>query len=272
MIELIIPACIIIIVMALFIFFVLKIVLDKINTNSKKFFIDKLQDYDKVIDFIIEKKKKELEELENKISEIKKREHVYEDINLLEQYERNTKEVEIKNEKESEIIEPEAIYQVSTPEYREEEFFNTYRSVKQQFNLDNEKIIKKFLKTHNNKDELKEYELLKKFRNYFDEETLYQCLTLSKEEQYAVLQSVTKKKEKQILKLDTYSEKKFDLMKFIEDIEKRMEEIDPSIYVYVRDKNLDYSYLSEYVKTSVYQNMIEGIIISYKGQTYDYSI
>lgn len=274
MIELVLSAIIIIAIMLFYIFFIFRNIIGRLNMNARKYFIDKLQDYDKIIDI----KKKELEILEKKIQELEeKKEYMNkgateDDIQEVSEFVAPKQFVKSKEFEKPQVKQKEEIYDIPTPEFREEQFFNTYRSVKQKFDIDNEEIIKKFIEEHTDKKQQTKYSTLKKFKNYFDAETIYQCLTLTKEEQYDILQEVTKKREKQILELDKYQAKDFDLTKFLEDIDEKMRKMDPTIYVYVGDKNTKYEYLSERIKTSLYKNMIEGIIISYQGQIYDYSI
>lgn len=268
MIELIVSALIVIAIMLFYIFFVFRSTIKRLNMNAKKYFIDKLQDYDKLIDF----KKKELSMLEKKLEEVQEKQNEIHKEKVEDSVKKIVDYIPLKEMEESKEKSNEEIYDIPTPNFREEQFFDTYRSVKKEFNLNNEEIIKKFIKEHTNKKQQTIYNTLKRFKNYFDADTIYQCLTLTKEEQYDILQSITKKREKQILELEKYQPKDFELTEFLENIEEKMRKIDPTIYVYVGDQNTKYEYLSEYIKTSTYKNMIEGIIISYQGQIYDYSI
>jgi len=268
--ELIIPAIIVIIIMLFFIFFVFKNVIDRLNRNTKKYFVDKLQDYD----YYINLKKQEIQELEEQIKkkQQEKEKIIEENPNILTDFKDQIKGEEQSEKRLRKIVEQEAIINVHNPEYREESFFNTYRSLKKHFKIDTERVIIEFLKEHANKQEQKEYEILIKFRKYFDSDTTYQCLTLTKQEQYEVIDSITKKKQKLVLGIDKYDVEDFDLIKFLESIDNRIKQIDPVVYVYVGSSEENYDYISENVKTYVYKNMIEGIIISYQGKIYDYSI
>lgn len=267
--ELIISAMLVIIILVFFVFFIFRNVIDRLNRNSKKYFIDKLQDYDDVINL----KKQELQSLDKQLEKVQAQRDklLEENPNLLIEFnlQADNKQQEKNVDKKTE---EEVMFNMPNPQYREEAFFNTYRSLKQQFKVNSEKVVKDFLKEHTNKQEQKEYETLMKFRNYFDSDTIYQCLTLTKQEQYDVIDSVTKKKQKQVLGFDEYTDANFDLMKFLETIDNRIKQIDPTIYVYVGRKEENYDYLSEYIKTDTYKNMIEGVIISYQGKIYDYSI
>lgn len=269
MLELIVPAVVVMVVIVIFVVSVFDNIIKKINFNAKQYFVDKLQDYNDMID----SKKGELEELNKQIEEIRKKELLEdEDSNILESFSLGTRTKTAMQKKLASKQEEETVYDISSPEYREESFFNNYRNIKQQFDIDNEKVIKDFIVNYTNSKDVKEYQTLKKFRDYFDADTTYDCLTLTTEEQYNLIQSVTKKKEKQILKLEDYNEKNFNLIKLLEYTDNRMKEIDPNVYVYVGNKNISYDYIANIVKTKIYKNMIEGVVISYRGQIYDYSI
>lgn len=267
MIELIIAAIVIIAILLFFIFFVFKNIIGKLNENTKKYFVEKLQTYDEIID----EKKSEIQNLDE---EIKKRITKIQVIsgNLLE----NSKEELLEGSLEQEKYDLTSNEIISTimrnPSYREEKFFDTYRSVKKMFNLNIEKTIKEFINTYVDSSEQKDYEKLKKTLSYFDNDTTYECLTLKNTEQYDIVKSLLKKREKELLKFDEIEREKFDLNKFIESIKSKMQEIDPTIHIYVGSNDENYDYLSEYIKTEVYTKMIEGVMISYKGKIYDYSI
>ena len=270
MMELVIPAVIVIVITVFFVFFVFRNIVEKLNRNAKKYFVDKLQDYDEVINL----KKQQIQILDKQIEERQeqKAKETTENNNILIEYRQIENSQKIKQIKKELETQEEVVLNTPNINYREEEFFNTYRSLKQKFKINDEKVIKKFLKENLNKSEQKEYETLTKFRNYFDADTTYQCLTLTPEEQFKVINSVAKKKQKEILELDNYKAENFDLIDFLGKIDNKIKQIDPTVYVYVGDKELNYDYLSEYIKTCVYKNMIEGIIISYQGKIYDYSI
>jgi len=68
MVELIISAVIVLVIMFLFTFSMFKNIIRRIGDNSKKYFIDKLQDYN----YIIEEKEKELEILKSEIKDLNK--------------------------------------------------------------------------------------------------------------------------------------------------------------------------------------------------------
>ena len=59
---------------------------------------------------------------------------------------------------------------------------------------------------------------------------------------------------------------------FIDYLNELMDLNNPNVYVYVGDKNLNYDYLSKYVKTIYSEDIYKGIKIMYRGLIYDYSL
>ena len=64
--ELIIPAVVIVLIMFIFTFFMFKNLVKRINNSTKKYFLDKLQDFD----YIIAEKEKEIEILSEQIKRL----------------------------------------------------------------------------------------------------------------------------------------------------------------------------------------------------------
>ena len=255
-------------IMVFFSLFVIRNIVKRIDKNVKKYFLEKLQDYD----YIIEEKKEELDNIKNEIQILKEERTT---IKELEEYKKNKSKIEkqIKQVENQRITKKEEIeYKIPTPKYREEEFFKTYKKLKKQFNIDNEKILKDFIKNHNNNlrdEENKEY---KKIRECFNEENIYQCSTLKPEEQYRILEEILDKKQKELIGLKKYQKEKFSIINLIETIDQKIKETDSTIYVYVANGEKNYDYLDKRIKTEKYKNMSEGIIIKYHNKMYDYSI
>lgn len=273
-------ACIIIMIVCVgFTTFIFGNVVKRINNGAKKFFIDKLQEYD----YLVEKKKKDLADLREEIKRERKRIEILKKTSgsqynntFDEKTEQQLIEMQKYKNGYSQIpIRPETIYDLPTPKYSETSFFRNYKELKKKFDINPKEILQKFIKESDNgndKDD-EEFNLLDKFRSKFSDKILYECSTLDNEQQYELITSILTKKEEKYFQLDKTEEKeKFTVRELIEKVEDRMKKIDPTIYVYVGDKKTNYNKLSNKVKTCFYKNMSEGIIISYKGKMYDYSI
>ncbi len=275
--EIIIANIVIVIIMLGFSVFIFNNVIKRINQSAKKWFLDKLQEYN----YLVEEKENELESLRKQIEEEKRK------LNSTKQIQ-NAPE-EIFSEKIEEVLakmreykgiqkeiprRPEVIYDIPTPQYKEASFFSNYKQLKKKFNLDIEETIKKFITEHKTNEDEKEYKVLVDFCNQFNKKILYECSTLSKEDQYELVQSVLTEEERKWINIDGNKIHKgqFTIRNLIEKLQERIKRIDPTIYIYIGREDLKYDNLDPKIKTYFYKNMSEGVIIHYKGKMYDYSI
>ena len=252
--ELIIPAVVIVLIMFIFTFFMFKNLVKRINNSTKKYFLDKLQDFD----YIIAEKEKEIEILSEQIKRL----------NEAKQNGENGEVVEIPEIKK---VDEKIIYDIPTPEFRETGFFKNYKGLNKEFDVDEEKILKDFIKVHE-KDDTTEYKELSAFSKLFTQNAIYESLTLTPEEQLVLVESVLNEKNKKYVEPIVKTIKNFNVLEMLDKIKERMDKISPTIYVYVGGDNKNYDYLSSKVKTKLFKNMSKGIIIEYKDKLYDYSI
>ena len=259
MIEVILSAIIMVGIMMGFSFFIFKNVIKRINQSAKRYFIEKLQEYN----YLIEEKEEELQEL-REIAEKQKilqkniidnnkssGNNEIEDIFTTELEEKLKKMRKFKIETEKKEYE-QMTYNIPNPQYREESFFKNYKELRKKFKIDNEKIIKDFIvKSEENKQDERKFKILTNFRKQFKENVIYECLTLSGEEQYSLIQEVLKKEDNEIIQFEKNfrNKSKFNVTKLISFLEKKKKKYDPTIYVYVGQEELNYNYLGERVKT-----------------------
>lgn len=253
--EFIIPAVIIVLIMFVFTFFMFKNLVKRINNSTKKYFLDKLQDFD----YIIAEKEKEIEILSEQIKRLNQAKESGENGEIV--------EIPVMKKPEEKIV-----YDIPTPEFRETGFFKNYKGLNKEFNVDEEKILKDFIKVHE-KDDTTEYKELSAFSELFTQNAIYESLTLTPEEQLDLVKSVLTTKNKKYLEPIIKTIKNFNVLEMLDKIKDRMDKISPTIYVYVSgDSNKNYDYLSSKIKTKLFKNMSKGIIIEYKDKLYDYSI
>lgn len=259
MIKLIVAAIILIIIMLVFVYILFKNIIKSINENAKKYFVNKLQSYD----YLLEEKQEKLEEIRNEINDLEEHKNILDKKEEIYGQEQGNREKQVSQVK----------YDLKTPAYRETQFFNNYKEVKKIFTVDNENIIKNFIKEHRNEKEDKEYRALKKIRAKFDNDSIYGCLTLAKDEQIKILEEVLTATEKKTVKFDELKEKEnFSIKDLIKYIDTRMEQIEPTVYIYTNGLDKRYDLIDSNIIMKQYNNMSEGIIIKYRNKIYDYSI
>lgn len=254
----IVIASIIISIMLFFVFIMFKNIIKRINHNAKKYFINKLDDYND----IVEEKEKQIRELKEEIKLLNK----------------NREELEIYRNKVNTLTKRKTPTRIASnikvPKFREENFFYNYKELKQKFDFDKEELIKEFIKENQNKDDEKSYKVLCNFKNKFNKEAIYQLMTLQGEEQFDLLKDLLTEREKKLIDIDSIIEEKskFSISLLLEKIDQMLIEVDPIINVYVSKYDKNYDYIDPYIRTKQYERMSEGIIIEYKGKSYDFSI
>lgn len=278
MINTIITSIIVVFIMFIFTFFILKNVIKRINDSAKRYFIEKLQEYN----YLIDEKEEKLNNLRSQIIKQEKNnvklhleDDSVEELNIFApDIEKKLEEMKMFKERLERKKVNDLIYDIPTPEYREESFFNTYKKLRKNFKIDNEKIIREFLDSHQEKQEDKKYQALKKFRKQFTDKAIYECLTLSNEEQFSLINEVLTKQVSKIINFEEKftNPKQFVITDFINEIDEKIKEYNPNVYVYVGQEAQNYDDIDKRIKTKFYKNMSEGIIIYYKSKIYDYSI
>lgn len=245
-----IVAIIISITLIAILFFALRSTVKRIDYNTKKYFVDKLQDYD----YLIDEKKKIIDELNEKIEENKK---------IL----------------SNEIVEQKAIINVEAneyhesarlPKYKDEDIFKNYKNIKNKFSFDKEEIIKQFIKgiSESKKDD---YNILVSIRNKFTSDKIYEIIKLRTKEQVDYIHKTLSKKELEFVD-KIINKEKFKISNFIIKLDTLIEKNDPVIYIYTGEQKDNYDHISPNIKTKYDESINEGIKISYMGVLYDYSL
>lgn len=234
---------------------ILTFTIKRVNVLMKKTFIDKLQQYDhlindkeKKIDFLdksIDKKTKSFVKLEHEVE-------------LLQKDLENVEEVK----KEHVILPTDA-------DFEDGNILSGYKKIKEGFKFDVEAVIKDFLNSLSLEDN--NYELYCTVKNYFTHNSIYTIMTHQSEEQRLIINELLSEKEKEVLnKLIT--KKKFNIVKFLDELEDLILKSNPEIKIYTGNENKDFNYLNKNITTIYDENITEGFKIVYKGIIYDYSI
>ena len=266
-------------IMFSFSFFVFKSSIKRINDKTKKYFLEKLQQYT----YLIDEKEEKLADLENSIKEQSKKVTRTHDGDEQEENSIFSSEIEkrlqemkqyktmMEKQKHSQ---EEVVYDIPTPHYKEENFFDTYKKLKSNFKQNNEEIIRDFISKHNETKETKRYNILRNFRKQFTDKAIYELLTITNVEQYQIVKEVMSEDVEKILNFNEKfkNPQKFVVTKLIDELDEKIKRYNPNIYVYVEQDDTNYDFIDKRIKTKTYKNMSEGIIIYYKGKIYDYSI
>lgn len=227
-------------------FIILKKITNVLNEKSKAYFINRLQIYDE----LIEVKSKQLDAINNKIKELENIE--------------NRKPIE-KN-----VVNPDIYYDINIPSYKDEDIFNNYKKINNEFKLKNINIIKRFLKEKVEKNNLDLYNSLVGIKQKIRLDNIYEIIILDSKNQMEAIKKILKKDDQFIF--EKYSKDDFNILDFINYIDDLIRKEDPTIYVRVGDKNQNYNKLDNLIKTVYDENICKGVLIIYKNKLYDYSL
>jgi len=274
MIKYILPTLIMESLMVVFTVFVFDNLGKKINEMIKKYFLEKLQDYN----YMIDEKEAELEKLRKEVEKNKELLAQMDQMPKVEfsnQIEKNLKQMRSFKKGQNKVRE-NAIISMPNPKYRDKDFFSNYKKLKTDFRVNVENTIKEFIKKNQEStSDLKTFEVIKDLRNKLNEDVIYESLVLTNIEQYNIFESGLTEKEKKLLDFsNTYPEKrKFSVLNLKKQVDTLYKQYDPSIYIYVPiGTTNDYTTLDSNIVQEEYKNISEGVIIKYKGKIYDYSI
>lgn len=232
--------------------FLLTFIVKKTNGLVKSIYVDRMSEFD----FLLGDKEKRVNELND---DIKKK------TELISQLEEKAKEyIDNDNIKKDDVIMPKLVG------FEDTSTFNNYRVIKEKFSYDPTDVIKDFI-LRNSNDDINEYQLLKEVRGYFTFDVIYKIGLYQPHEQYEIVTSLLNNNELNRLK-EYINKDKFDLKKFIEELDELLVKTDPEIKVLVGDKDSNYDNLGKNVTTCYDKKITEGFKIIYKGVIYDYSI
>lgn len=236
---------IIVIILAIVLFFALKRLIASINNDNKDYYLKIMAGYD---DEIIQKSK-ELDLMKNA-------------------YVNNPVNEENKEEKTNIEIDKNLLDIMNSTDYSSDNALKVANRVDDIFNVDEEKIIKDFLKKAKFDKAYKTYQSL---YDRFSPNLIYKLKMLDRDTQIKEIGKLIPDDEFEIF--DSYIKShKFKLNRFLLDLDQLIERTRPNIEILVGSKNKNYDNLSPYIKTIYDDDIYKGIIIKYQDQIYDYSI
>ena len=230
-------------------FRVLKNAVNKIDEESKRYYVEKIDEYDKIID----DKENEInnlnQEIENKkveaesIKSIVKNDGIDFDVNIID------------------IL--------SRTKYQEDDFFKIEKKINENFNFDYEKIVRSFAEKV---DSEKDYKFCRKLRKKFTPERIYELKTLTEDKLENRLHEMLDDKEFEIFNVYKNTHLKFNFDEFIIFLDELKALNDPHMVVYVGDRNVSFNDISKNIKTKYDANIYKGIKILFRQRMYDFSL
>ena len=242
-------ACFVICLLVTLMFLILKNTVKTINTQTKLYFVDKLQEYD----YLINQKEEKLNKIDKEIKEKEARKEEKVDNTLKNNYEFDYNIINLLN----------------NTKYQDKNIFELNKKIDEKFNIDYISLIKKFISfiSENN-----QYEFCMNMKNKFTSDIIYSLKILSNDELEIKIKEMLTDDEYKIYKLYKEVNSKGDIDGFIDYLNELLDLNNPFITVYVGDKDQNYDYLSKYIKTVYSSDIYKGIKIMYQNKIYDYSL
>lgn len=242
-------ACGIITLLVFFMFVILKKTVNVVNSQTKTYFVDKLQAYDSLID--------EKEQKLNKIDE------------LLKNKELGLKDEEKIVKKDGYDFDYNIIDLFNSTEYQNKELLKITRLIEEKFDFDHEKLVKDFLRCIKN---VNRYDFCLKLKEKFTSSIIYEVKTLLDQELDDYMKILLDSNEYNIYLLFKDLNGKFVIEDFVDYLDRLVDLNNPTITIYVSNKKENYDYLSKHIKTIVSDDIYSGIKIVYKDKVYDFSL
>lgn len=230
-------------------FVILKRTVKIVNEQTKSYFVNKLQNYDDMI-----------EEKENKLNEIN---------NEIENKKLGLKEKTGKEENKDYIFDTNVIDILNNTEYQNKSIYELNKKIDSTFVLDYSSLVNDFV--HFAVDN-KNYDFCKSLRDKFDSDMIYYLKTIPSDRQEDEYKKILNKKEYEVyesFKLVTVSN---NVENFIIYLDELVELNSPYIIIQVGNRNESYDQYSEYIKTVYNDKIYRGIKIIYRNKVYDFSL
>ncbi len=230
-------------------FMILKKTVGIVNSQTKSYFINKLQGYD---DLITEK--------ENKLLEIDE---------LIKNKEKGIKEDNSNKEDKKIAFDTNIIELLNSAKYQDKSLLEVNKFIDDNFVVNYEELIKDFLSLC---DENKNYEFCLNLRGKFTSDVIYELKSMTSLEQDEKIKKMLNSKEYKVYEAFclVVSEKSVD--NFIGYLDQLVDLNNPKITILVGNKSENYDHLSEYINTVFNDKIYRGIKIIYRNKVYDFSL
>lgn len=250
MFTLFLVAIAVIVALVIFMFFILKGTVRKINSQTKLYFVDKLQEYD----YLIDQKEEKLNQINKEIQEKEKF--------------KTTDSVSAK--KKNYEFDYQIIDLLNKTQYQDKNIFELNKKIDEKFQLDYVALLKRFLEQISDDGT---YQFCVSLKEKFTSDLVYQLKVMNLEEQKQYLEGLLNKKEYLIYQLYLALNKKdASVDGFMDYLNELIDLNSPNVFVYVGSKSENYDYLSKYIKTIYSKDIYKGIRIIYRNRIYDYSL
>lgn len=245
MIEVIVGVIIVLFVLTLVMVLLLKKIVKDINHQSKEYFTLKLQDYDDLVD-----------EREKRLIELEK----------------NKEKIRLQEVGDSEQEAAVVCVSDKLPEYQVDGLLQKLKTIDEEFDLDNDQVVARFLKQNQVGENDRIHLELVSLKQHIEKYEVYRKLSENKQLLFDLIQKLSSGSKKRIEKYYLGTTTTFSINDFLEYLEVEIRKSDPVIYIEVGDRDLNYDKWDARIKTVYNDKIYKGIRIRYQDKLYDYSL
>lgn len=231
-------------------FFILKKTVGIVNSQTKSYFVNKLQGYDDLI-----------KDKEDKLLEID---------NLIKDKEKGIKEEETnKSNNLGYAFDNNVIDLLNATKYQDNNIFELNKKIDENFVVNYEELIKDFLSLCDDKND---YDFCYNLRGKFDSDTIYNLKSMLPDDYELELKNMLSNKEYKVYETFKLIESDNSIDSFIDYLDQLVDLNNPKIRILVGNKSENYDHLSKYIETVYNDKIYRGIKIIYRGKVYDFSL
>ena len=230
-------------------FMVLKKTVRTVNSQTKSYFVNKLQGYDD----LIQDKEKKLQEIDNYIKN----------------KEKGIKEDKQESTNATYAFDTNIINLLNDAKYQNQNIFELNRRIDESFVVNYEELIKDFLTLCNDS---KDYEFCINLRKKFTSDVIYKLKSMLLIEQEDYIKSILTNKEYKVYETFKLVNNEHNIENFIDYLDQLVDLNNPKVTILVGNKNENYDYLNNNIETIVSDKIYRGIKIIYRNKVYDFSL
>lgn len=227
----------------------------RVNVITRKNFIDKLQEYDGLVD----EREAQIDEL-NKIIEQRQA-----DNQALEEKAKELAKTGGARRGSGAIVFPKYANLVSG------NILGQYKLIKNNFNFDVSKKVEEFIKKHpEDKEKTRLYKVYYKVRSDLGFDALFKLSTYQRDEQQRIIKELFANEMDDLLSL--IDKPNFDVVEMARELDGLIMMNDPKFYVLTPNEGENYNHINKDVVTKYDPSITEGFKITYQGSISDFSI
>ena len=250
MVLLFVGVCLILAFLVFLMFVILKKTVRIVNSQTKSYFVNKLQGYDDLI-----------RDKESKLSEIDE---------LIKDKEKGIKEDNTHNDvKTGYAFDTNVIDLLNSTQYQDKNIFELNKKIDENFVVNYEELVKDFLALC---DEDKDYDFCLNLRGKFSSDAIYDLKSMMSDKQEEELKKMLSNKEYKVYEAFKLVVSDHSIDNFIDYLDQLVNLNNPKITILVGNKSENYDHLSENIETVFNDKIYRGIKIIYRNKVYDFSL